>query len=208
MRTCAQAGSIRAMPETEIPRATRVDIYLFKRAEPVCRFPLRLSVFNPSIGFQSVYRFPIRPSAPYSSIGFQSVYRLPIRPSAPCSSIGFSPFRGLFFKHGENPRHRFLKFLVRRIVKDQQIVLFLGRVKLGGHLELQPAIYSSQLASFQVSRSELRAIILWRQTSLEVFTQIITSFAPFAFSVLFKLSMYVLSRISRVNGALISTLSS
>lgn len=27
MRTCAQAGSIRAMPETEIPRATRVDIY-------------------------------------------------------------------------------------------------------------------------------------------------------------------------------------
>ena len=136
MRTCAQAGSIRAMPETEIPRATRVDIYLFKRAEPVCRFPLRLSVFNPSIGFQSVYRFPIRPSAPYSSIGFQSVYRLPIRPSAPCSSIGFSPFRGLFFKHGENPRHRFLKFLVRRIVKDQQIVLFLGRVKLGGHLEI------------------------------------------------------------------------
>ena len=90
MRTCAQAGSIRAMPETEIPRATRVDIYLFKRAEPVCRFPLRLSVFNPSIGFQSVYRFPIRPSAPYSSIGFQSVYRLPIRPSAPCSSISAS----------------------------------------------------------------------------------------------------------------------
>ena len=28
MRTCAQAGSIRAMPETEIPRATRVDIDL------------------------------------------------------------------------------------------------------------------------------------------------------------------------------------
>ena len=31
MRTCAQAGSIRAMPETEIPRATRVDIYYLIR---------------------------------------------------------------------------------------------------------------------------------------------------------------------------------
>ena len=29
MRTCAQASSIRAMPENEIPPAMRVDIYLF-----------------------------------------------------------------------------------------------------------------------------------------------------------------------------------
>ena len=34
MRTCAQAGSIRAMPETEIPRATRVDIYFLWRRHP------------------------------------------------------------------------------------------------------------------------------------------------------------------------------
>ena len=31
MRTCAQASSIRAMPENEIPPAMRVDIYFYDK---------------------------------------------------------------------------------------------------------------------------------------------------------------------------------
>ena len=67
--------------------------------------------------------------------------------------------------------------------------------------------YSSQCAIFHVSRSDLRFIMRALQTATSVTIQMAHSFAPYRLSFSLRAFMYAGSRISRENGALISTVS-
>ena len=90
-------------------------------------------------------------------------------------------------------------------LKNIRLSLCCGSARFSGREKLQRLMYSSQCASFQVSRSELRSIMRWCTTSGEVSTQITARVAPFSASLALRSAIKALSRTSLVKGALTST---